>query len=168
MSAELEKIAGQLDRIVEILELLHKIKERERERFPKTLKEKGKETPSNNNNPRARACEKFVKPTLEEVADYVRENGFTFDPEHFWNFYESNGWRVGYRQMKSWRSACVTWQKRDDIRDARTAHIDAKMDEREKKREAKRGSGGGSRKPSDNYIKPTEADLEEVRRDFAF
>ena len=36
MSAELEKIAGQLDRIVEILELLHKIKEREREKFPKT------------------------------------------------------------------------------------------------------------------------------------
>ena len=77
MSAELEKIAGQLDRIVEILELLHKIKEREREKFPKTLKEKGKETPSNNNNnPRARACEKFVKPMLEEVADYIRENGF--------------------------------------------------------------------------------------------
>ena len=191
MSAELEKIAGQLDRIVEILELLHKIKERERERFPKTFKEKGKETSTNNNNnPRARACEKFVKPTLEEVADYIRENGFTFDAVHFWNFYESNGWRVGYRQMKSWRSACVTWQKNDDKRaaraahidammaaraahldakmDERTAHIDAKMDERERKREAKRSSGGGSRKPSDNYIKPTEADLEEVRRDFAF
>jgi hypothetical protein len=47
-----------------------------------------------------------VKPTIEEVAAHVREKGYTFDPEHFWSFYESNGWRVGYRQMRSWRAAC--------------------------------------------------------------
>ena len=41
-----------------------------------------------------------------------------------------------------------------------TAHIDAKMDEREKKREAKRGSGGGSRRP-DNWIEATERERKE-------
>lgn len=52
------------------------------------------------------------RPTLEEVKEYVKEKQYNFDPESFFNFYESNGWKVGKNQMKSWRAACVTWQKR--------------------------------------------------------
>ena len=44
---------------------------------------------------------------------HIKANGYTFDAEAFWNFYESNGWYVGRRKMKSWQSACVTWQKRN-------------------------------------------------------
>lgn len=54
----------------------------------------------------------FQKPTLSEVADYVREKGYHFDPETFWNFYESKGWMVGKNKMKSWHAACVTFEKR--------------------------------------------------------
>jgi len=60
----------------------------------------------------------FAKPTAEEVAAHVRAKGYAFDPDEFWNFYESKGWRIGSHVMKSWRSACVTWQKRCN-RDAR-------------------------------------------------
>ena len=82
---------------------------REREKSPHTsLKEKGQE---NNNNARAR--ERFVKPTVEEVAAYIKAKGYTFDAEQFWNYYESKGWIVGKAPMKSWQSACVTWQKRN-------------------------------------------------------
>ena len=81
----------------------------------------------------------FDKPTVEEVAAHVRAKGYAFDPEQFWHFYESNGWRVGSHVMKSWQSACVTWQKkecRDARREAeRQAHIDARMDEREAERQ---------------------------------
>ena len=59
-----------------------------------------------------RAREKFVKPTIDEVAAYVREKDYTFDPVAFWNYYESNGWKVGRNTMKSWTSACVTWQRK--------------------------------------------------------
>ena len=84
---------------------------REREKSPHTpLKEKGQETNNNNN---ARARERFVKPTVEEVAAYVKAKGYTFDAEQFWNYYESKGWIVGKAPMKSWQSACVTWQKRN-------------------------------------------------------
>ena len=55
----------------------------------------------------------FTKPTVEEIAAHVKAKGYTFDAEAFWNFYESNGWYVGRRKMKSWTSACVTWQKRN-------------------------------------------------------
>lgn len=52
------------------------------------------------------------RPTLEEVKEYVKEKQYNFDPEAFFNFYESNGWKVGKNPMKSWRAACATWQKR--------------------------------------------------------
>ena len=85
---------------------------REREKSPHTpLKEKGQET-NNNNNARARG-KLFTKPTVEEIAAYVKAKGYTFDAEQFWNYYESKGWLVGKAPMKSWQSACVTWQKRN-------------------------------------------------------
>ena len=55
----------------------------------------------------------FVKPTVEEVKAYVNEKGYHFDPEAFFSFYESNGWKVGKNPMKSWQSACITWEKRE-------------------------------------------------------
>ena len=144
----------------------------EKGKIPHTpLKEKG-ET-SLETKTRARTREKFVKPTVEAVAKYIRDNGYTFDPEAFWNFYESKGWRVGNHVMKSWTSACVTWQKRTDAEKKReaelTAHIDARADEREAKRtahydaileERERRSGGG-RKKADNYIASTPAQVKE-------
>ena len=147
----------------------------EKGKIPHTpLKEKGEtgdSTPA-----RARTRAKFEKPTVEEVAAHIRENGYTFDAEEFWNFYESKGWRVGKHVMKSWASACVTWQKREDERAARRAQLDAKMAEREAARQAHidarmdareaRRTSLMMRKPADNYIAPTAKDLEEVRRDF--
>lgn len=57
--------------------------------------------------------EGFARPTLEEVKAYVIEKGYRFDPEAFFSFYESNGWKVGKNPMKSWKDACTTWEKRE-------------------------------------------------------
>ena len=57
--------------------------------------------------------EGFAKPTLDEVKAYVIEKGYRFDPEAFYSFYESNGWKVGKNPMKSWKDACTTWEKRE-------------------------------------------------------
>ena len=96
--------------------------------------------PKKSNNPdKPKEPEKrFVKPTLQEVAAYVAEKNYKFDPEAFWNFYESKGWKVGRVSMKSWKSACVTWQKSLEGRLTRQQEIDAKMDERYEKRFAPR------------------------------
>ena len=83
----------------------------EKEPSPRTPHKEKEETGENNRNARTR--EKFVKPTLEEVAAYMREKGYAVDAEAFWNYYESNGWRVGRSAMKSWKSACVTWQRQE-------------------------------------------------------
>ena len=93
-----------------VRELAAAIKEGKEEKSPTPpIKKKPQET--NNNNKNTRAREEFVKPTVEEVAAYVRQKGYNIDAERFWNYYESKGWVIGRNKMKSWKSACVTWMK---------------------------------------------------------
>jgi len=62
--------------------------------------------------PRARG---FVKPTLEEVKLGCAKAGLPdSEGEHFWHYYESNGWRVGKNPMRSWPSALANWKKNFD------------------------------------------------------
>jgi hypothetical protein len=56
---------------------------------------------------------KFAPPTLEEVKEHIRSKGYSVDPERWFAFYESNGWRVGKNPMKNWKAAVVTWTKND-------------------------------------------------------
>ena len=62
---------------------------------------------------------RFSPPSLEEVRDEVERLGYAVDPERFIAHYESNGWRVGPNKMKSWKSALVTWHKRQKEEDAK-------------------------------------------------
>lgn len=56
----------------------------------------------------------FVKPTLEQVKAYFSEKGFKSDPEHFYDHFESNGWKVGGRgAMKDWKAAVRNWERND-------------------------------------------------------
>lgn len=56
---------------------------------------------------------RFVKPTLDEVANYIQERkSFKIvDAEKFFDFYSSNGWKVGKNAMKDWKAAVRTWEK---------------------------------------------------------
>lgn len=56
---------------------------------------------------------RFVKPTLEEVAAYIREKGYAVDPERFYSYYESCGWQVKGRSMRDWKAAVSYWNTRD-------------------------------------------------------
>ena len=55
---------------------------------------------------------RFKPPTVEDVRDYILEKGYHIDAEAFIAFYQSKGWKVGNQQMKDWKSAVVTWEKR--------------------------------------------------------
>ena len=92
-----------------VRELAAAIKEGKEEHSPQTpYKEKSKKQTTKTTT---RARERFVKPTVDEVAAYVRQKGYNIDAERFWNYYESKGWVIGRNKMKSWKSACVTWMK---------------------------------------------------------
>lgn len=54
----------------------------------------------------------FSKPSIEEVRDYCQERGNDIDPEEFWAFYESKGWKVGTAPMRDWKAAILTWERK--------------------------------------------------------
>jgi len=55
---------------------------------------------------------KFIKPTIEDVYNYMVEKEFEFakiEAQKFVNFFESKGWKIGKNGMKSWTSAVANW-----------------------------------------------------------
>ncbi len=53
---------------------------------------------------------KFTPPTDEEVAAYVAEKGYHFNPAQFVPHYQKKGWIVGKTKMVDWHAACRTWE----------------------------------------------------------
>jgi len=51
------------------------------------------------------------KPTLDECKQYCLERSNGVDADKFFNYYESNGWKVGKNAMKDWKAAIRTWEK---------------------------------------------------------
>jgi len=54
---------------------------------------------------------RFAKPSIEEVADYCNERNNDVDAEKFYDYYSSNGWKVGKNAMKDWKASVRTWEK---------------------------------------------------------
>ena len=54
---------------------------------------------------------RFEKPTLSEIKQYCIERGNKVDAQHFFDYYESNGWKVGKNSMKDWKAAVRTWER---------------------------------------------------------
>lgn len=52
----------------------------------------------------------FIKPEVGEIAEYARGIGYNLDGQSFYDWYESNGWKVGKNTMKDWRAAVRTWK----------------------------------------------------------
>ncbi len=60
---------------------------------------------------------KFVKPSLEEIKLLFSKSGTPMaEAERFFNYYESNGWRVGKNPMKNWHGAAANWKRNVDER----------------------------------------------------
>ena len=75
-------------------------KRREEEEEEKRKEEKGKSS-------------RFAPPTLDDVTAYCTERGNGIDPQHFIDYYQSNGWKVGRNPMKDWKAAVRNWETRD-------------------------------------------------------
>jgi hypothetical protein len=53
---------------------------------------------------------KFIKPTIEQIKDYMKELGMNDISERWMSHYESNGWLVGKNKMKDWKASVRTWK----------------------------------------------------------
>lgn len=59
---------------------------------------------------------RFQKPTQQEIKDYTDEIASSVDPEKFYDYYESNGWKVGKNSMKDWKATVRNWEKNNKER----------------------------------------------------
>lgn len=53
----------------------------------------------------------FTKPTIDEIQDYCIERNNNVNAEQFFDYYESNGWKVGKNSMKDWKASVRTWER---------------------------------------------------------
>ena len=73
-----------------------------------------------------KSATRTIRPTIEECYEYCKEQGLsTYDydgqqkskaqttAESFFDYYESNGWKVGKNTMKNWKAALNGWIRRD-------------------------------------------------------
>lgn len=58
----------------------------------------------------AKTCKKFRPPTEQMVSDFARE--LNLNLTGFFEYYASNGWRVGKNPMRDWHMAARGWDKR--------------------------------------------------------
>lgn len=54
---------------------------------------------------------RFIPPTIEEVADYCFERNNGIDAQVFTDFYTSKDWMIGRNKMKDWKAAVRTWER---------------------------------------------------------
>lgn len=60
-----------------------------------------------------RADARFTPPSLEEVRKFCYSEKYLIDAQRFYNYYTSNGWKVGRNPMKDWKAAVRTWVQRE-------------------------------------------------------
>ena len=54
---------------------------------------------------------RFEKPTLSQITQYCLERNNCMNAEQFYDYYESNGWKVGKNAMKDWKACVRTWER---------------------------------------------------------
>ena len=56
---------------------------------------------------------RFEKPTLSQITQYCLERNNNVNAEQFYDYYESNGWKVGKNSMKDWKACVRTWERNE-------------------------------------------------------
>jgi len=80
-----------------------------------------------NTTRRKEGTKRFVPPTVEEVAAYIKEKGFTISAQRFIDGNQQKGWKVGKSPMVDWKAAVRTWQSYETDRKQTTAAPEYRM-----------------------------------------
>ena len=54
---------------------------------------------------------RFEKPSISDIKQYCMERNNNVNAEQFFDYYESNGWKVGKNSMKDWKACVRTWER---------------------------------------------------------
>ena len=74
----------------------------------------------------------YTTPTIEMVRDYCQENGLVIDPDYFWKYYETAGWKDNKgKPIKNWKLKALNWNKREEERNNANIGVNEKRNERD-------------------------------------
>ena len=59
---------------------------------------------------------KETHPSLEEVEKYIWDAHLPVDGEHFYNYYQANGWIMGSQPMRDWKAALKAWARNAPVK----------------------------------------------------
>ncbi len=62
-------------------------------------------------NDKKKPIKRFVKPTHQDLENYCLEKEMRLDVNKFYDYYESNGWKVGKNPMKDWKATLRNWNR---------------------------------------------------------
>ena len=75
----------------------------------------GIKTPNCNPKENNSKAKRFIKPTLQEIEQCIKEKGYNIDAGSFYDYYEANGWVQGQgKPIKNWKAALSTWNRRSE------------------------------------------------------
>lgn len=56
----------------------------------------------------------MANPTLDQIREYVYAENLMVDPEKFFDYYESQGWKLSNgNRMKDWKASCRNWHRKE-------------------------------------------------------
>lgn len=62
----------------------------------------------------SRKKKEFIPPSLDEVEQYVEENGMVIDAKYFFDYYDTGDWQdKDGNPIKSWKQKALTWNRRE-------------------------------------------------------
>ena len=55
----------------------------------------------------------FIAPTKAEVQAYCHSQGYHFNPDDFFDYYQASGWhKADGKAVRNWKQCCVTWESK--------------------------------------------------------
>ncbi len=66
------------------------------------------------NNTLSKGSTRFKPPTLQELVEYQKDKGLTFNSDNFIDYWVSVGWKRGRAQMKDWKATARTWARNEN------------------------------------------------------
>lgn len=56
----------------------------------------------------------MANPTLDQIREYVYTENLMVDPDKFFDYYESQGWKLSNgNKMKDWKASCRNWHRKE-------------------------------------------------------
>lgn len=77
-----------------------------------------------------------VRPTREQVLDYIRERGLNVDGERFWSYYEARNWQTQNGRPVDWRKRAAKWAKTERGPAGRTSAAEKTAEQRRAENES--------------------------------